>query len=142
MVAGSRLDLASVAANPWGAVVCLAGILVIRGLPQWLLCRHTPSNETLFGDPGRFSVVVSYGIHHCVNVEIVRADWANGVVLRAPWLAAESERIAAGPALLAKRFGICKRHDATAVVPGVSASLASSGPTALMPTPWQVPLAL
>jgi len=30
--------------------------------------RRTPSNETLFGEPGRFYVVVSYGIHHCVNV--------------------------------------------------------------------------
>ena len=30
--------------------------------------RRSPSNETLFGEPGRFYVVVSYGIHHCVNV--------------------------------------------------------------------------
>jgi DNA-3-methyladenine glycosylase len=29
--------------------------------------RRSPSNETLFGEPGRFYVVVSYGIHHCVN---------------------------------------------------------------------------
>ena len=30
--------------------------------------RRSPSNETLFGLPGRFYVYVSYGIHHCVNV--------------------------------------------------------------------------
>ena len=31
--------------------------------------RRTPSNETLFGEPGRFYVYVSYGIHHCVKVD-------------------------------------------------------------------------
>ena len=30
--------------------------------------RRSPHNETLFGEPGRFYVDVSYGIHHCVNV--------------------------------------------------------------------------
>jgi len=40
VVAGSRLDLASVAAHPWGPVLCLVGILLIRGLPQWLLYRR------------------------------------------------------------------------------------------------------
>jgi DNA-3-methyladenine glycosylase len=30
--------------------------------------RRIPSNETLFGEPWRFYVYVSYGIHHCVNV--------------------------------------------------------------------------
>ena len=29
--------------------------------------RRSPSNETLFGPPGRFYVYVSYCIHHCVN---------------------------------------------------------------------------
>jgi DNA-3-methyladenine glycosylase len=29
--------------------------------------RRSPSNETLFGEPGRFYVYVSYGIHHCVK---------------------------------------------------------------------------
>jgi len=107
--------------------------------------RRTPSNETLFGEPGRFYVYVSYGIHHCVNVVTGRSDWANGVLLRAAWLPGEPERIAAGPALLARRFGLSKRQDAMAVDPGagfwlaprppaVSASLASSGPTALVQT--------
>ena len=29
--------------------------------------RRCPSNETLFGEPGRFYVYVSYGIHYCVK---------------------------------------------------------------------------
>ena len=79
--------------------------------------RRTASNETLFGDPGRFYVYVSYGIHHCVNVVTHRADWANGVLLRALALPGEPERIAAGPALLARRFGINRRRDATPATP-------------------------
>ena len=79
--------------------------------------RRSPSNETLFGEPGRFYVVVSYGIHHCVNVVTHRADWANGVLLRAAWLPDEPERVAAGPALLARRFGIDRGQDAQAVHP-------------------------
>jgi DNA-3-methyladenine glycosylase len=74
--------------------------------------RRTPSNETLFGEPGRFYVYVSYGIHHCVNVVTHRADWANGVLLRAAALPGEGERVAAGPALLARRFGIDRSDDA------------------------------
>ena len=79
--------------------------------------RRSPSNETLFGEPGRFYVYVSYGIHHCVNVVTHRADWANGVLLRAVAMPGESERVAAGPALLARRFGIERDHDARPVAP-------------------------
>ncbi|MCX5947387.1 MAG: DNA-3-methyladenine glycosylase [Cyanobacteria bacterium] len=74
--------------------------------------RRTPSNETLFGEPGRFYVVVSYGIHHCVNVVCGRSDWASGVLLRAAALPAAPERCAAGPALLARCFDLDRRHDA------------------------------
>ena len=73
--------------------------------------RRSPSNETLFGEPGRFYVYVSYGIHHCVNVVTDRAEWANGVLLRAAALPEEPERVAAGPALLARRFGLDRRDD-------------------------------
>jgi DNA-3-methyladenine glycosylase len=79
--------------------------------------RRSPSNETLFGEPGRFYVYVSYGIHHCVNVVTGRSDWANGVLLRAAALPGEPERSAAGPALLARRFGMDRSHDAQALDP-------------------------
>jgi len=74
--------------------------------------RRSPSNETLFGEPGRFYVYVSYGIHCCVNVVTHQPDWANGVLLRALAMPGESERVAAGPALLARRFSIDCRNDA------------------------------
>jgi DNA-3-methyladenine glycosylase len=74
--------------------------------------RRSPSNETLFGEPGRFYVYVSYGIHHCVNVVTGERDRANGVLLRAAWLPGLPERAAAGPGLLARSFGIDRGHDA------------------------------
>jgi DNA-3-methyladenine glycosylase len=73
--------------------------------------RRTPSNETLFDEPGRFYVYVSYGIHHCVNVVTDRAGWASGVLLRAAALPGEPERLAAGPALLARCYGLDRRYD-------------------------------
>ncbi len=73
--------------------------------------RRTPSNETLFGPPGRFYVYVSYGIHHCVNVVTDRDDWASGVLLRAAALPHEPERVAAGPGLLTRRFGLTRSDD-------------------------------
>jgi len=73
--------------------------------------RRSPANETLFGPPGRFYVYLTYGLHHCVNVVTHRDDWASGVLLRAVVLPGEPERIAAGPALLARRFGIDRRFD-------------------------------
>ena len=77
--------------------------------------RRSPQNETLFGEPGRFYVYVSYGIHHCVNVVTHKAYWANGVLLRAIALPNEPERVASGPGLLARRFGIDRSHDSSAV---------------------------
>ena len=79
--------------------------------------RRSPGNETLFGEPGHFYVYVSYGIHHCVNVVTDRADWANGVLLRAAVLPGAPEREAAGPGLLARRFAIDRRHDGLPATP-------------------------
>ena len=86
--------------------------------------RRTPSNETLFGEPGRFYVYVSYGIHHCVNVVTGQANWANGVLLRALALPAEPEGLAAGPALLARRFGLDRRQDGLPAAPASGVWLA------------------
>ncbi len=74
--------------------------------------RRSPGNATLFGEPGHFYVYLSYGIHHCANVVTDRAGWASGVLLRAAALPGEPERLAAGPALLARRFGLDRAHDA------------------------------
>ena len=79
--------------------------------------RRTPQNETLFGEPGRFYVYVSYGIHHCVNCVTGTDDWANGVLLRAVAIPHEPPRVAAGPGLLARRFAIDRSFDAQPVHP-------------------------
>jgi len=73
--------------------------------------RRSPSNETLFGEPGRFYVYLSYGVHHCVNVVTDRQGWASGVLLRAVAIPAEPERVAAGPGLVARRFTIDRSND-------------------------------
>ena len=87
--------------------------------------RRSPSNETLFGEPGRFYVYRCYGIHHCVNVVTDRADWANGVLLRALALPGEPERCAAGPGLLARRFGIDGGDDGRCLDPALGLWLAA-----------------
>ena len=40
-----------------------------------------------------------------------KKNWANGVLLRSIALKGEDERIAAGPGLLAKRFGLNMNHN-------------------------------
>ena len=66
----------------------------------------TPRNETLFGEPGNLYIYLSYGIYNCVNIVTGKRNWANGVLLRSVAINGENERIASGPGLLAKRFGL------------------------------------
>ncbi len=90
--------------------------------------RRSPSNETLFGEPGRFYVYLTYGVYHCVNIVTGRRDWANGVLLRAAALPGEPERTAAGPGLLARRFGLDRSHDGSVASPASGLWLAARAP--------------
>ena len=71
----------------------------------------TERNKTLFGDPGNFYIYLSYGIYHCVNIVTWKRNWADGVLLRSIAIKGEDERIASGPGLLAKRFGLNRNHN-------------------------------
>ena len=42
--------------------------------------RRSPQNETLFGEPGRFYVYVSYGIHHCVKRALTLKEHKLGLI--------------------------------------------------------------
>ena len=66
----------------------------------------TQSNKSLFGEPGTFYIYKSYGIHHCLNIVTDRKDFASGVLIRAVFIPEKNERLAAGPGLVTKAFGI------------------------------------
>ena len=66
----------------------------------------TPSNKSLFGKPGIFYIYKSYGIHHCLNIVTDRENYASGVLIRAVFLSDKNERLASGPGLVTKTFGI------------------------------------
>ena len=68
--------------------------------------NKTNSNKTLFGEPGIFYVYRSYGIHYCLNVVTDKKDFASGVLIRSILIPGETERIASGPGLVTRRFGI------------------------------------
>ena len=71
----------------------------------------TKRNATLFGEPGYLYIYLSYGIYHCVNIVTGKKNWANGVLIRSIAIQGEDERIASGPGLLAKRFGLNSNHN-------------------------------
>ena len=78
---------------------------------------RTKRNETLFGEPGNFYIYLSYGINSCVNIVTGKKNWANGVLLRSIAIKGEHERIASGPGLLAKRFGLDRNFDNLSLSP-------------------------
>ncbi|ABM71475.1 possible Methylpurine-DNA glycosylase (MPG) [Prochlorococcus marinus str. MIT 9515] len=68
--------------------------------------KKTPSNEVLFGEPGRFYIYRSYGIHHCLNIVTDKNNFASGVLIRAVFVSNKNERLASGPGLVTKTFEI------------------------------------
>ncbi len=68
--------------------------------------KVTPSNKSLFGEPGRFYIYKSYGIHHCLNIVTDRTNFASGVLIRAVFIPNQNDRLASGPGLVTKTFGI------------------------------------
>ena len=95
--------------------------------------RRTPQNETLFGEPARFYVYISYGIHHCCNVVTDRCGWASGVLLRAldlP-LPCDDERLAAGPGRLCRHFAITRDFDGQPVTSSEAALWIAARPLSL-----------
>ena len=68
--------------------------------------KMTPTNKVLFGEPGRFYIYRSYGIHHCLNIVTDKDNFASGVLIRAVFISNKNERLASGPGLLTKAFDV------------------------------------
>tara|TARA_B000000532_G_scaffold205637_1_gene173351 strand:+ start:1386 stop:1853 length:468 start_codon:yes stop_codon:yes gene_type:complete len=68
--------------------------------------KMTKSNETLFGEPGRFYIYKSYGLHHCLNIVTDKKNFASGVLIRSVFVPNKNERIASGPGLVTRTFNI------------------------------------
>ena len=62
--------------------------------------KRTSSNEVLFGQPGRFYIYRSYGIHHCLNIVTDKDNFASGVLIRAVFISNKNERSASGLSLI------------------------------------------
>ncbi len=75
----------------------------------------TPSNKLLFGKPGIFYIYKSYGIHHCLNIVTDRENFASGVLIRAIFISNQNPRLASGPGLVTKTFGIDKSFNSLKV---------------------------
>ena len=68
--------------------------------------KMTKSNKLIFGKPGTFYIYKSYGIHHCLNIVTDKENFASGVLIRAVFIPKKDERLASGPGLVTKTFGI------------------------------------
>ena len=66
----------------------------------------TKSNKSLFGKPGTFYIYKSYGIHHCLNIVTDKENFASGVLIRAVFVSKSNERLASGPGLVTRAFGV------------------------------------
>jgi len=66
----------------------------------------TESNKSLFGKPGTFYIYKSYGIHHCLNIVTDKENFASGVLIRAVFISKSDERLASGPGLVTRAFGV------------------------------------
>ena len=66
----------------------------------------TESNKSLFGKPGTFYIYKSYGIHRCLNIVTDKDNFASGVLIRSVFISKKNERLASGPGLVTKTFGV------------------------------------
>ena len=78
--------------------------------------KITESNKSLFGKPGTFYIYKSYGIHHCLNIVTDKENYASGVLIRAVFIPKKHERLASGPGLVTKTFGIDKSFNSLEVI--------------------------
>ena len=74
------------------------------------------SNKSLFGEPGTFYIYKSYGVHHCMNIVTDKKDFASGVLIRSVYISDANERIASGPGLVTKTFGIDIKFDSLKIL--------------------------
>ena len=68
--------------------------------------KKTESNKSLFGKPGTFYIYKTYGIHHCLNIVTHKQTFASGVLIRSVFISKKNERLASGPGLVTKTFGV------------------------------------
>ena len=78
--------------------------------------KKCPSNQVLFGEPGKFYIYKSYGIHYCLNVVTDKDNFASGVLIRAVYISNKNERLASGPGLVTKAFEVDNKFNSLNVL--------------------------